>query len=1604
MFSTRGHILCELTMAEDILERFSPATRAWFTGSFTQPTPAQIGAWSAISSGHHSLVVAPTGSGKTLSAFLWAIDRLASAPEVTDPTRRCRVLYLSPMKALAVDVERNLRSPLVGIGHAADRLGVPRSDVTVAVRSGDTPTQERRTFARTPSDILITTPESLFLMLTSSLRENLRGIETVVVDEVHALAGTKRGAHLALSLERLDALLCEPAQRIGLSATVAPVDEVARFLAGGRTVDIVQPPTHKTWDLSVVVPVEDLGTLGEVAAPSDRDPLETSATREAPSIWPHVEEHVVDLIEQHRTTLVFVNSRRLAERLTSRLNEIWAERRSDEPAPEVLAAHDVGHAGPPAQVQGAAGTAPGAPAVLARAHHGSVSKEQRRVIEDDLKAGRLPAVVATSSLELGIDMGAIDLVIQVESPPSVASGLQRVGRAGHHVGATSRGVFFPKYRGDLVQTAVVVQRMRAGQIEGLAVPVNPLDVLAQQIVAMTAMDDWDIEDLAGLVRRSAPYAGLPRGVLEAVLDMLAGKYPSEAFAELRPRIVWDRLSGVLSGRRGAQRLAVTSGGTIPDRGLFGVFLAAGEGPGRRVGELDEEMVYESRVGDTFTLGTSTWRIEVITHDQVLVSPAPGAPGRLPFWHGEGPGRPAQLGRALGAMVRELASAPLPRAREHAAELGLDEFAANNLAGYVTEQRASTGAVPDDRTVVVERFRDELGDWQVVIHSPLGGQVHAPWALCIAARMRERFGVDVQAMHADDGIVLRLPDIEFGIDSSPDGTGSGLGAGGDVDAEIVDLITLDPAEVREVVTEQLGGSALFASRFRECAARALLLPRRRPDRRQALWQQRQRAAQLLEVASAFPDFPIVLETVRECLNDVFDVPALIDLMGEIRDRTTSVIAVETPAPSPFARSLLFGYIGHYVYEGDSPLAERRAAALSLDPGLLAELLGTSDDLSLRDLLDPSAIETTYAQLQRMTPQLRCRDAEDLADLLRWLGPLTDEAIADRSIAGAPIGAWLAELVGARRILTVRLGEDERHAAIEDAARLRDAVGTQLPPGIPEAFLLRPDDPVGDLVRRYARTHTPFTAAGCARWWGVGVAVVTEALRRLEGTGQVISGHFLPLELAPEVPSEVEFCDAEVLRLIRRRSLAVLRAEVEPVGAADYARFLPSWQGVGADRGGMDALLRVVEQLAGAVLPASAWEALVLPARIPGYGPALLDEAMASRQVIWQGHGALAGSDGWVSLHPTETAALTLHPAQHGESGPLATALAGLLADGGAYFFTTLLERLRDGHDMPDHSADDGLAATTQEAVHEALWQLVWQGRVAGDTFAPVRALLAAGRSAHRRLRTGPVSVRSGGRHRPLGSLLGSGGVRGRAEPPPTAVGRWSMLPRTESDHTVRAYATAELFLDRYGVLTRGSVVAEDVEGGFAGIYRVLAAAEEAGRIRRGYFVEGLGAAQFGTAIAIDRLRGAARVLPQVPDDKASSPPNGVRALVLAATDPANPWGAALPWPDRSVDAAAPAAVRGHQPGRKSGALVVLLDGQLVLYVERGGRSVLTFTDDPTNLRAAADALASAVRDGGLGRLTVERTDGDPVLGSSHPLAIALTGAGFHATPRGLRIRR
>lgn len=1592
--------------ADDVLSRFSLPTRQWFTGAFSAPTAAQVGAWDAISTEQHTLVVAPTGSGKTLAAFLWSIDQLIQRPLLSaavsgaETKRSVSVLYISPLKALASDIRRNLTAPLIGINHAATQLGTTTVSVTTGSRTGDTPPAERRAFGKNPPDILVTTPESLFLLLTSAAHTALAGVQTVIIDEIHALAGTKRGAHLAVSLERLDNLCPQPTQRIGLSATVHPVTACADYLrgarppqTGGRAVQVVQPVAHKRLQLHVVVPLADMTNPGAANT-------EPAGPAPAVSVWPHIEADIMDRIDPTTrpgtSTLIFTNARQSAERLTSQLNEQWQHRltpeASNDPIPTdhtpPAEVNSPGHQLPPpgartaVSIIGASGVSAPVTTHIARAHHGSVAKEHRRDIEEALKQGVLPAVVATSSLELGIDMGAIDDVIMVSPPPSVASGLQRVGRAGHQVGAVSSAVVYPKHRNELIPTAVICERMMARQLEPLQVPTNPLDVLAQHIVAVVALQDITATALYALMRQAAPFSQLPRSLWDAVLDMLAGKYPSTEFAQLRPRLVWDRLTDVLSARPGAARLAVTSGGTIPDRGLFGVFLADADGPGRRVGELDEEMVYESRVGDVFTLGTSTWRIQDITYDRVVVVPSPGEPGRLPFWRGDSPGRPAVLGAAIGGFYREIAAnshdPTQDRIQQRLRAAGFDDNAVANTSAYVADQLAATGVLPDDRTVVVERFPDELGDWRVVVHSPRGYGVHAPWALVIKATLQSELGEQVQVVPSDDGIVIRLPDVVAGETTA------------DVDATqwdtVLAALSADPDTISHDVTAQLTDSALFAARFRECAARALLLPKRYPGKRQPLWQQRQRAANLLAVALKYPSFPIVLETVRECLQDVFDVPELTQLLKDIRSGAVSIKHINTRSASPFANSLLFGYVAQFLYDGDTPVAERRAAALALDPQLLAELLGQSEGAALADLLDPEAVIELYNSLQRLTPNRQCHSAEDIADTLRMLGPLTLTELTHRTTPEERpnTAAWIQHLVTTRRAFTPTLGGEQVVAAIEDAGILRDGLGVPLPVGVPDAFTEPSPDPLAQLLSRYARTRTGFTPEDAAKQWGIGVAVARDAAEKLRATGTLTHGDLIPLAAQTALPYWREldtqhghYCDETVLRRLRKASLAALRADVEPVDQPTLAAFSLSWHHIrpvlatpgkptpdDTGRRGLDGLMHIIETLAGLPLPASAWESLVFPIRMADYTPALLDELCSAGEVVWTGHGALPGHDGWVAFHPADAVDLTTIPPTTPltDLPDLPAAVVATLAGAGAY----LAPQIASAINCP-----------TDSALAEAIWTATWAGHITADTFAPVRSYLTSGGS-HRtppRPRRSRLPTRSGLRQ-----------LRPRTAP--HVAGRWSATTAPITDPTLKAHATAELLLDRHGVVTRGAVTSENIPGGFAAMYRVLAAKEETGSVRRGYFVHKLGAAQFGTAGAIDHLRAA----------------TSSGTTVLAATDPANPYGAALPWPDL------PAQVK-HRPARRAGAMVVLTDGRLVAYVERGAKTLLLFdstTQDPDQdarpTLQAATALATLVRSGRINTITVHTINGHSALGAPGDICQALHNAGFIATPRGFRVRR
>jgi ATP-dependent helicase Lhr and Lhr-like helicase len=1536
------------------LDQFHPAVRDWFSGAFPSPTTPQHLGWPVIARGESTLILAPTGSGKTLAAFLWCLNRVMFDPPPPKKTR-CRVLYVSPLKALAVDVERNLRAPLVGIANVAQASGTAVTMPEIAIRTGDTPSLERSRFLREAADILITTPESLFLLLTSNARERLTTVDTVIIDEIHALVPGKRGAHLALSLERLEALRSgPPLQRIGLSATQRPLEEVARFLGGAeprrpskarsktkaaaqtmpaieaiedelhdeftdqrpatayRPVTIVDASEKKRLSLRVEVPVEDMARL---SASSDlpRGPVR-------PSIWSSVHPRLLELIRAHQSTLLFVNNRRLAERLATALNDL-----SGEP--------------------------------LVRSHHGSLARAARSEVEDLLKAGRIKALVATSSLELGIDMGAIDLVVQIESPPSVASGLQRIGRAGHQAGATSEGIIFPKFRGDLVACAAVTRAMHDGRVEATRYPRNPLDVLAQQIVAMAGLDTWDVDDLFVLVRRAAPFADLSRRAFDGVLDMLSGRYPSDEFAELRPRVTWDRLHGRVSGRAGAKRVAIANAGTIPDRGLYGVFLAGADRP-VRVGELDEEMVFETEVGETFVLGASTWRVEEITHDRVLVTPAPGEPGKTPFWHGDQAGRPVELGFAIGKLVRELRGVPRAAATERlVTQHDLDATAADNLLRYLDDQSAA-GAIPDDRTLVIERCLDDLGDWRVCVLSPLGSRIHAPWAMAVTAHVRNRTGIDVEVLWGDEGFVVRFPDV----DSPPDPA----------------LMLPDPGDVERLVLRQLGSTSLFASRFRETAARALLLPRRRPGARTPLWQQRKRAADLLAVASRFGSFPALLETYRELLRDHFDMPALVDVLRRLAARSLRLTTIDSTKPSPFAASLLFSYVANYIYDGDAPLAERRAQALSVDQAQLRELLG---DAELRELLDPESIETVEKQLQHLDTSHQARTPDALHDLLLRIGDLTIEEIEARS-AIADTRAAAADLERARRIVPLPIAGERRYVAVEDVARYRDALGAPMPPGLPDALLEPVRDPAGDLVLRYARSHGPFTAGTFADRYGLGIAVAAALLARITGEGRIIDGEFRP------GGTEREWVDADVLRRLRSRSLARLRQEVEPVDAAALTRFTVSWHGIGSARRGHDALLDALEQLQGAPIPASVLEREVLPARVADYQPAMLDTLIAAGEIIWVGVEPIGERDGRIALYltdhlprlrpPTAPPSRTTRLAEDERSR--ADDLLDYLRRHGASFFAAI---------------HDGTGGGFPRETVDALWDLVWKGLITNDT---LHALRAFGHAPDTR---GPRRSKSGS-------------FRSRRLVPPSAEGRWSLVVppgAAAATPTEWSAALAQQLLTRHGIVTREIAASENLPGGFSAVYQVLKAMEDGGRVRRGYFVAGLGGAQFALPAALDRLRSM------------REPGETPHTVIIAATDPANPYGATLKWPFDSLplaqdgpsgaagnarDGHSPSKDVGRGPTRTVGALVVLVDGYPAAYLRRGERELLLLVTDAepqksTSTRAAARALMTLARSREDGRrgLLIAEINGTPA--ATHAQAHLFVAEGFTATAIGLQAR-
>ena len=1629
-------------------EGFSSATRTWFLDAFpTGPTPVQERAWATIGRGENALVIAPTGSGKTLASFLSAIDRLGQEPAAEEQGNAAapggaqggadgvRVLYISPLKALGADVERNLRRPLAGICAVG-----PTRPISVGVRSGDTPARERRRLRSHPPSILITTPESLYLMLTSAVRETLRTVETVIVDEIHSFAGSKRGTHLAVSLERLDDLLGRPAQRIGLSATVSPPEEVARFLGGPHPVTIISDDGRAAPEVTVSVPVENMARIPAIsdrrtrmeralAAPasagggrgsrpsglgragssqawrSDKalgramaagrtdGPGSGVPARVSASIWPHLENAILDQVLAHRTTLVFVNSRGACERLTAHLNEAYAARLGAvAPAPQAPVHRESWEMGTGSHTEPLAAGAP----VIAKAHHGSVSKEQRLGVERELAAGELRCVVATASLELGIDIGSVDLVLQVAPPPSVAAGLQRVGRADHRVGGRPRGVIYPVERTHLVDAVVAAEGMRAGAIERTELVSNALDVLAQQTVAAVSVaEGLTAEAWLATVRRAAPYSSLPRPAFDSVLELLAGGFASADLTDFSPRIVWDRATGELSARPSTQRLAVASSGTIPDRGMFPVVLPEGaqDAGRRRVGELDEEMVHESSPGDIITLGTSSWRIRQITGDRVVVDPAEGRSARLPFWKGEGLGRPAATGLAKGVFLREAQNSLPSEAgagesegerslRRRLTEAGLDDHARSNLLALLREQYRATGALPTDETLVLERYEDESGSWRIIVHSTLGRCVHEPWAMAIRERVHQVLGVRPQTIVADDGIVLQIPPVEGGLP----------GAG---------LITFDAAEISSLVRSRIETTALFAARFRECAARALLMPAARPGRRTPLWLQRVKAGQLLEASRQFQDFPVSVEAARECLQQYYDLPALTDLMERLASGRVRVVEAVTSEPSPFAHPLLFGYASTLIYQEDLPHAERRAQLLSLDPKALDALLG---DGGIADLLDDEVLAQVEAELQHLAPGRRVRaDAEAIADLLRELGPLSAAELAERCTdvgwrepgedgqgdgddvergdkrkVEQTVGRALAELAGARRAAAVRVGGRELWARVEDAPALRRALGVEAP----EWALERAGDaverraaarsPLNDLLLRYARTHTTVTPQRVAQAFGLGAAVAEGALAELAGDGSLVD------------LGAAGWMEPAVLTRVRHRSLDRARAAVAPVPPSALQRLVLERAGLDDPGGGVDALAEALAALKGVWLPAGLWESVVLPARVVDYRPAMLDELIATGEVVWQ-------------ARPVGDAASRSGAAR------VRSGAEDVPAPGEIAFFPTdsaLAPVAGEATAPGEPEAPEGREAGVSG---KGLWQMVREGAATGRSFEPVRRVLSPAAGP----RTAPPSrrVRSRRGRRLMMEMPRAGEV--------TAAGRlslvvgsasWVRLSGAPAGDEERAIAEVESLLDRYGVVSRDLALTFGGAGGLGPLMPVLRRMEETGVVLRGGFIEGLGPVQFAERESVDRLRS----LSHGPAGAAETP------VVLDLKDPACLVGRGVPWPEPVLPAGLgePSGVHGEEtsgpPVRRQGASVVVLGGAPVLYASENLKVLISYTSEREDLvRAltalAADRQAMFARQGAAAvrrRTVVESLNGVTALEPT--VSDLLRQAGFVRDPRGMRL--
>jgi ATP-dependent Lhr-like helicase len=1383
-------------MPHPSLAIFHPVVAAWFERTYGEPSPPQSQGWPLIAAGQNVLLLAPTGSGKTFAAFLKCLDWLyQEALAGTTITDGVSVLYISPLKALNNDIHRNLEIPLQGIADLSKELGTPLPLLTKAVRTGDTPAAERRRMIQKPPQILITTPESLFLMLSSQARQILKTVRYIIVDEIHTLFPNKRGAFLALSLERLEHLIGDkhPAQRIGLSATMQPLDQVAAFLGGNRydrqtgaieprPVVIVDTGQRKKLDLQILLPVPDLSELPEK------------------SIWPPIYEKLLELVNQHRTTLIFVNNRRQAERITAEINRLAGRE-------------------------------------LARTHHGSVSKEVRLEAEEMLKAGKLPCVVATASLELGIDIGYIDLVVQIESPKEVARGLQRVGRAGHIVDMPSKGRIIPKTRADLLEAAAIIREMKSGRVEPAQAPLNCLDILAQQVVALTAEGEWRVDEAFRVIRGAYNYRDLSWKEFEKVLEMLSGNYDAAEFIELKPRLFWDRLQGVLRAENYGKRLVYSNAGTIPDRGYFGVYLA---GSGVKLGELDEEFVFERRLNERFVLGTSTWRIEEIRQDRVIVKPARKGEAYIPFWKADQGGRTYELGKRIGAFYGEVET----RLDRDDFEVwlgdncGIDNPAARNICKYIQAQKQAVGFIQTDRRLILETYPDEAGEWRVVLHSPFGAKLHMALGYVIKDHWAQQYGYEAEMLALDEALLFHCP---ASIEPPAIGWAD---------------IFMDTLEWQ--VARTVASSVLFGTVFRHCAQRSLVMPRTGyGKKRMPLWLARLKAGNLLQIVAQYQDFPLIVETYREVLQDFFDLAGLKEVIRGIQQGEIEVRHCSHGRPSPFAMGYLLNFTGGFMYDNDAPKGERRLQLFGLGHETLKIIVG---EQGFRDLFAADQVREVSRRARSVNGLAADPSPDRLQSWLEKVGDVScDELDQIFPAAGSRIKEGFQELLKSGRVVAIRFGPDGRkllvarmeanvyRSALDEVQGLEPASASGDLPGrwLPKSEARR------QIIQRFARTHGPFPASAISERYHFSASEVAAELAVLAASGIVEAGEFIP------GGSGEEWCDVGLLREIHRRSLAKARKEVEARRPRDFAVFLAKWQGLACfagEAGAMDVLDESLKRLANLRLPAEIWEKAILPVRISNYRANMLDQFIGSGQFNWR--AGTSGSSFQIRFEPVAAEYLDWlpaateisdpeNPSPENPAGPLSGAplkIHEILAQNGALFLPQILK----------------ISGLGTAAAWEALEELMGFGLVTNDTFGPVRYVLNTSRQDRQ-------------------------GVRGILQPNVmNTMGRWALLPQKGPD---RPEAWAAVLLYRYGIVSRETAAAEDLS--WEEIYPVLDQWETLGKIRRGYFVEGLSGIQYALPPAVEQLRqpvddsvfwvldwrdpaNASRLLPEWPGDNVPAP--------------------------------------------------------------------------------------------------------------------------------------